>query len=220
VAVAFFDFDKTLIRRNSGTLWLRQEIRAGNLRLRTAAQAAGWLLQYRMGRANLEAGILAAIETLRGHDETVLRQRIRTFYHQVVRATYRPQALQRLRSHQARGDDVVLLSSASEYLAEAVQEDLQLDAILCTRFEVDGTGRLTGRPLLPLCYGDGKRILAQAWLRTHGRDAQGASFYTDSMSDAPFLEVVDRPVVVNPDPRLARLARRRGWPIENWNGRR
>jgi phosphoserine phosphatase len=41
-------------------------------------------------------------------------------------------------------------------------------------------------------------------------------FYTDSISDLPLLERVGHPVAVNPDPRLARLARKRGWPIERF----
>jgi phosphoserine phosphatase len=30
------------------------------------------------------------------------------------------------------------------------------------------------------------------------------------------LERVGHQVVVNPDPRLRRAARQRGWPVENW----
>jgi phosphoserine phosphatase len=53
--------------------------------------------------------------------------------------------------------------------------------------------------------GDRRQIdLAQSW------------FYTDSYTDLPMLERVGHRVVVNPDPRLKRAARRRGWPIENW----
>ena len=35
-------------------------------------------------------------------------------------------------------------------------------------------------------------------------------------TDLPLLEAVRTPVVVNPDPRLARVARRRGWRVERW----
>ena len=38
------------------------------------------------------------------------------------------------------------------------------------------------------------------------------------MSDLPLLELVGRPVVIDPDPRLAREAKRRGWPVEDWGG--
>ena len=45
----------------------------------------------------------------------------------------------------------------------------------------------------------------------------GASwFYTDSYTDLPMLERVAHRVAVNPDPRLRRTARSRGWPVEDW----
>jgi phosphoserine phosphatase len=47
-------------------------------------------------------------------------------------------------------------------------------------------------------------------------DLSESSFYTDSISDLPMLMRVGTPVVVNPDPRLARTARKRGWPVERW----
>ena len=47
-------------------------------------------------------------------------------------------------------------------------------------------------------------------------DLAEAWFYTDSMSDRPMMEAVRYPVAVNPDPRLRRLALKRGWPVEDW----
>ena len=44
--------------------------------------------------------------------------------------------------------------------------------------------------------------------------ANGYRFY--SYTDLPLLEYVREPVIVNPDPRLARVARRRGWRVESW----
>ena len=41
-------------------------------------------------------------------------------------------------------------------------------------------------------------------------------FYSDSYTDLPMLEAVGYPRVVNPDLRLRRLARRRGWPVLDW----
>ena len=49
-----------------------------------------------------------------------------------------------------------------------------------------------------------------------GFDLSKATFYSDSYTDLPLLEKVDEPVVVNPDPRLKRLATKRGWPIQIW----
>ena len=40
--------------------------------------------------------------------------------------------------------------------------------------------------------------------------------YADSSSDLPMLEAVGFPVAVNPEPRLASIARKRGWLVEDF----
>ena len=40
--------------------------------------------------------------------------------------------------------------------------------------------------------------------------------YADSTSDLPMLEAVGFPVAVNPETRLAALARKRGWLVEHF----
>ena len=51
------------------------------------------------------------------------------------------------------------------------------------------------------------------YLSARGKRPENCSFYSDSILDLPLLEVVGRPVAVNPDRRLACTARRRGWSI-------
>jgi phosphoserine phosphatase len=40
--------------------------------------------------------------------------------------------------------------------------------------------------------------------------------YADSTSDLPMLEAAGYPVAVNPETKLAALARKRGWLVEQW----
>ena len=40
--------------------------------------------------------------------------------------------------------------------------------------------------------------------------------YADASSDLPLFEVVGFPVAVNPETRLAAIARKRGWLVEEW----
>ena len=53
-------------------------------------------------------------------------------------------------------------------------------------------------------------------LASHNVSLQESVFYTDSISDLPMLDAVGEPRIVNPDPRLKRLAKQRGWSIERW----
>jgi phosphoserine phosphatase len=41
-------------------------------------------------------------------------------------------------------------------------------------------------------------------------------FYSDHVSDRPAFEWADEPVAVNPHGKLKRLAKERGWAIEDW----
>ncbi len=57
---------------------------------------------------------------------------------------------------------------------------------------------------------------AEALAQRLGLPLGESVFYTDSYSDLPMLEAAGESVVVAPDPRLAREARRRGWREERW----
>lgn len=213
--VAFFDMDKTLIRANSGTLWVRHELRAGRIGWRDAARAAVFLTRYALGFGELDGALRAAIATLEGQDEATLRARTHAFYDDEVRGLIRSGAREAVERHRAAGDRLALLTSSSPYLSERICQDLDIADFLCNRFET-ADGRFTGRAIEPLCFGEGKRALAARYAAERGIALADCAFYTDSMSDVSVLEVVGRPVVIDPDPKLRRLARRRGWPIEDW----
>jgi len=215
-AIAFFDFDETLIVGNSGRLWLRRELRQGHISRSQFFRAAVWMLRYRLGWASMDDALRTAIGSLRGQSEQTLRARTRHFYETEVRLLYRTGARPALDRHRAQGDAIVLLTASSLYLSELVAEELGLDDVLCNRFEVDDSGAHTGRSVGTLCFGAGKLGYAEAYARDRGVSLADCWFYTDSFSDLPVLERVGHPVVVNPDQRLRREAERRGWPIEWW----
>jgi len=74
-------------------------------------------------------------------------------------------------------------------------------------------GRFTGEAVRPVCYGAGKIYWAERFATAQGVDLGRSYFYTDSITDLPVLERVGEPRIVNPDPRLRRVAARRGWPV-------
>jgi HAD superfamily hydrolase (TIGR01490 family) len=214
--IAFFDLDKTLISRNSATLWLRHEWHAGRIGVGQGVRAASWVLRYSLGVADMHEPIRRAVAQIRGEIEAEIRERTERFYEQTVRALYRPGAREAVRRHQEAGDLVVLLTSASSYLSEPVVRELALDGYVSNRLLVDEQGRFTGVPAEPLCFGPGKVTLAERFVRSVGGTLADTVFYSDSHSDLPMLEAAGRAVVVHPDPRLRRVARRRGWETVDW----
>ena len=213
--IAFFDLDRTLISVNSGQLWVAFEHREGRIRAGQAARAALWIFGYHLGFSRMEPILEEAIATLAGEEETVLRERSLRFYRNEVEATFRPGARPALQQHQQQGHHLALLTSSSLYLSEAVGKSLGIPHICCNHFQVRD-GRFTGRPERPLCFGAGKLAHALRLAEQLGEKLEDSWFYTDSYSDLPVLLRVRNPVVVNPDPALAREARRRGWTQVDW----
>jgi len=55
------------------------------------------------------------------------------------------------------------------------------------------------------------------YAESEGRKLEESMAYADSASDLPMLEAVGFPVAVNPEAKLAAIARRRGWHTETWH---
>ena len=216
MALALFDLDLTLLSRNSGSLWVRSELRGGFITPWMALRAMSWILRYQLGMMDMEDAVLTAIASLEGDEEAVVRDRTRRFYDREIAGLYRPGGLRRLEEHRRAGDRLVLLTSSSSFMSEKAREQLGLDDILCNRFEV-ADGRFTGRPRGALCFGAGKLTHARRLAQERGVPLSECVFYTDSASDLPVLEAVGRPVCVHPDPRLRRIAGQRGWVVEDWD---
>ncbi len=210
--IAFFDMDLTLIGVNSAQLWAMHLWRTGGLSTSQLMRSFGWLARYKMALIDIEQVTSMASRHVAGQPEGLMIRQMRRWYEAEVRQHILPHMAAQVKSHQARGHHTVLLTASSPYLSAPLSEELALDDYICTRFEVDAGGCLTGELVRPLCYGQGKVTLAQRWAKERGLSLELAYFYTDSYTDLPMLQRVGRPVVVNPDPRLKRHARRHGIP--------
>lgn len=212
---AFFDLDKTLVSVNTGTLYVRWRVREGHMGLRELARASFWSLQYTLGILDAERMSTEAVRTLTGVPEDRFIGECSSWVESEVLRHVAPKARAELDRKRDEGYLCALLTSSSPYVAEPVAAHVGVEHVLCSRLEVrEGsfTGALAGR----LCYGAGKVEKALQWAERHGVDLAESAFYTDSISDLPMLERVGEPRVINPDPRLSRLARRRGWATETW----
>jgi HAD superfamily hydrolase (TIGR01490 family) len=215
MAIAFFDLDRTVLDVNSASLWVKRQLRERRIGPMQALYAGLWVGLYNAGFVRMEGVLEAAFASLRGARQDDLVERTRIFWNEELRGRVRPGAPAALDRHRERGDRRVLLTSSSPYLSELLAEALSLDDFLCNRFEVED-GLLTGRAVRPFCFGDGKVEHATAYATRHGERLTSCAFYSDSYSDLPMLAAVGHPVAVNPDVRLRRTARARGWPVEDW----
>jgi HAD superfamily hydrolase (TIGR01490 family) len=214
---AFFDLDRTLIDINSGYLYALHERRAGRLSRFEMARAMVWLFLYHLSVVDMAKAFEQAVAHFRGELDATLHERTRAWFEAEVVCRLRPGAAAALAEHRDKGHLRVLLTSSSNYVASMALETWGLDGWIANRFPADPDGRLLGTVERPLVYGAGKVVRARQWAAEHGVDLAQSWFYTDSYSDMPTLLEVGHPCVVDPDPRLRRAAKKRGWPILDWN---
>jgi phosphoserine phosphatase len=120
------------------------------------------------------------------------------------------EALELMELHRAAGHRVYLVSASPEEIVLPLTDMLGVDGAICSRGEVDDEGRYTGRMAF-YAYGPEKATAIRELAERVGIDLTASSAYSDSATDLPMLEAVGRPVAVNADRALAKVARERGW---------
>lgn len=212
---AFFDMDKTLVRVNTGELYVRWRFRRGESGVREVARVSWWSLLYTLGVVDADAVSRYAARTLAGRDERAFAAECREWYASSVREHLTDLARAEVVRRRAEGMMIAVLTGSSPYAAGPLAEELGIDHVISSRLSISGEGLFTGE-VEALCYGANKLTRAEEWARANDVDLDASAFYTDSISDLPMLERVGEPRVINPDPRLLAIARKRGWPIEIW----
>jgi HAD superfamily hydrolase (TIGR01490 family) len=213
---ALFDMDRTLVRKETASLYVRYQVAMGEATLGDLARTTGWVLQYTLGLLDAEKVAERALVALRGVPETVLAARCDDWFPRYVERHITDRGREAVLRHQAAGDLCAIVTGASPYAAWPLARRLGIEHVVSSVFEIDDQGLFTGRAERPLCFGHGKVARAERLAEENGFRLEDATFYTDSVSDLPLLERVREPVVVNPDPRLSRVAKARGFRVERW----
>ncbi|HET9050818.1 MAG TPA: HAD-IB family hydrolase, partial [Candidatus Dormibacteraeota bacterium] len=216
-AAAFMDVDRTVVRGSSVLALAGPLARAGILSKRLLVRAAISQIRFAARGAD-EAGLLRVAQkggaALAGARVADLRSAGGDAVRTHIAPLVYPGARQLIADHHARGEKVFLVSSAPEEIVQEIVRLVGADGCVATRAEVvDGV--FTGR-LLRLVQGREKVRAIHELADRHRLDLRRCVAYGDSVSDAPMLAAVGRGVCVNPDSRLAGMARLRGWEVRRF----
>jgi len=215
---AFFDLDKTVIDRASIAAFGRPFLKGGLINRRLVARAAVSQLIYLYFGADEERLVRvreSMLAVTKGWDRAQVRQIVRETMLQTIEPIMYAEALELMELHRAAGHRVYLVSASPEEIVLPLADLLGVDGAICSRGEVDEQGRYTGRMAF-YAYGEAKASAMRELAERTGLDLAASSAYSDSATDLPMLEAVGRPVAVNPDRALAKVARERGWEMRNF----
>lgn len=218
MALAIFDLDNTLIGGDSDYLWGQFVCEAGIVDAgEFGARNDQFYEDYKRGELDILAYLRFALGPLKGQPPDVLAAWHRDFMAAKIQPIMLPKAARLIDKHRARGDDLLVITATNRFITEPIARALGIPDILACEPEIV-EGLYTGEPTGIPAYKEGKIARLRHWLEGRDISLEGAYFYSDSHNDLPLLELVDKPVVVDPDDILLARARERGWPVISLRG--
>ncbi|HLM28410.1 MAG TPA: HAD-IB family phosphatase [Acidimicrobiales bacterium] len=215
---AAFDLENTLIASNvvASYSWLatRRLPRDDRLRyvLKTLAEAPSLLALDRRDRSDFLRHFY------RRYDKAPIAQldddAAEMFSHLLLAKSF-PAAIRRVREHRRLGHRTVLITGALDFAIGPLRP--LFDDVVCARLDTRPDGTYRGELVDVPPTGEARASVLADYATGHDFDLAEGVAYADSTSDLPMLEAVGFPVAVNPETRLAALARKRGWLVEHFD---
>lgn len=214
--IALFDLDHTLLPIDSDYSWgeFTQEI-GWTDRVEFKRRNDEFYAHYVAGTLDVHDYVRFAVEALRRRGQDAYAQAHERFMREWITPRLRPAAIELVRSHQARGDTVAIVTATNELVTRPIAAAFGVPELIAVELERDAGGWITGEIAGVPSMREGKVVRVTQWLAARGLDWLDVetTFYSDSTNDLPLLERVDHPVATNPDARLRTIALERGWRI-------
>jgi HAD superfamily hydrolase (TIGR01490 family) len=212
---AFFDVDGTLVRTNIVHAFAYYAMNQGSI-LGTAWQTAKTLASIPLFMATDRLDRKAFNELFYRYYEGQSEDRLETLadelFEDVLEPAIFPGSANLVAEARRAGCRIVFVTGALDFTVRRLSERLGADDLIANRMRfVQGVA--TGRVVPPIIEGAHKALVIRDWCVREGVALENSFAYSDSFSDYPMLAVVGHPAAVNPEPRLARVARAYEWPI-------
>lgn len=215
-AIAIFDLDHTLTRRDTYLRFLGHTLRKRPWRLIWCMQLPFAWLVFKGGyrdNAWLKAVFLKAVAG--NIDRHSLDQIVGEFCKKTEQSQIYEDARKRVAFHQGRSDRLVLASASFDFYVVRLAKTLGFDEVLCTHAKWLNNNRLAGEIDGKNCYGPHKAAAVKKYLEKFS-DNREIFFYSDHHSDLPVFLLANHPVAINPTQKLRELAKEHKFVIELW----
>lgn len=205
-----FDFDGVFTENSSGDKFREHLVREGLFAQQSMAKIRKAVEQYQnneisYNRANQQVG-QAWLKGIKGQKHSRYQQEAEKFLQEF---NYDQETGRQVIDHFKRKGyrTIIISSSPIEIIRIAVQE-LGADQAVAGKSEVKD-GRYTGQFEIDLA---GRRAKAD-YLQHNLEEVELEESYGfgDSPQDAEFLELVGKPIVINPSRKMEKIAAERGW---------
>jgi HAD superfamily hydrolase (TIGR01490 family) len=213
MALALFDLDNTLLDGDSDYEWGNFLVSKKLVDADEYEKANTYFYeQYKQGTLDIVEFSAFSFKPLSLISREELNNLHQEFMQTYILPRIKPQTPTVLNKHKNQGDTLVIITATNSFITRPIATHLGIEHLIATEPKIiDGkyTTEIEGIP----CFQEGKVTRLNDWLKMNNDSMEGSYFYSDSINDLPLLEIVDTPIVVDPDERLREVGTKREWEI-------
>ncbi|MCD4704968.1 HAD-IB family hydrolase [bacterium] len=148
----------------------------------------------------------------RGQDAREIDKISKDFFNFYLKSKIYSKSVEIIKKHISDGYEVILISALFPGVINHLKRYLNLNFIIVPNLEIIN-GKYTGRVLNLIPYGFNKAMLVRELIGKESFSLDGSYAYSDRFSDLALFELVDKPVIVNSEPKLRIEANKRSWKL-------
>ncbi len=222
--VALFDFDGTLFPHETIPFLIKQYSQLGYPRVKQVLMMMKLLpdfVVYKTSKNPDKEGFRhRAVYKFLSMFEGMTEVEVTEFFEKnvpTVLSLLDPDIIAEVTKRKKEGFHTVLLSGCFDLLLKPLARHLDIDEVIGTSLVFskykDDKNRMTSKEPIVIVSGEAKLSAARGLDNQEPVDWSASAAYADSYYDEPMLALVGHKYAVNPDQKLAEIAKLKGWEI-------
>ena len=213
MTLAIFDLDNTLLNGDSDYLWGQFLAQQGHVdRAFYEKENQRFYDEYTAGTLDIFEFLEFSLAPLAKMEMNELTQLHNQFMQEYILPAITNKSRALIQQHTDKRDTLLIITATNLFITAPIAKELGIQNIIATEPEIINnrySGKVSGTP----CFREGKVERLADWLKQTGGNLADSCFYSDSHNDLPLLEIVKRPIAVDPDDTLRSHAEMKGWDI-------
>ena len=210
--VIFFDVDETIVKGQSQKMFLDFLLKKKKISYAFYISVLLWFFFYKLRLVNNPMSVMTyAFSFLKNERCSDIDMLADQFFNEYLKRQFYSEAVKIIHEYQVDGDEVVLLSNASDIIVSRIAKYFNIRDFACTVLSIDG-GYYTGN-IETVMFGTHKAEFVSRFMKDRQVKRNFALAYGDHDTDIPVFLEVGKPIAVNPRGKLLRKSIANDWQI-------
>jgi len=211
--IVIFDIDNTIIKGQSQQLLLKYLFKKRKINIFFLLKLYFWFFLYKFSIVKNPLPIMEySFKLVKDWDINLVDKIINDFFYSTLKKNIYSKIEKIIQKHIKNNDEILIISNTIYPLAKVIAEYLNIKNVFATQLEIKNK-KYTGNLYKEIVYSKKKVKVAKKFIRKNHLTLKNSYAYADHLSDLSLLKLVDHPIVVNPNKKFNKIARKKNWKI-------